>query len=55
MINIKYLTLNTEDGYQIKNFRNKTIFTDWFIKNFKTIKILDMQENKPIGGFYEIQ
>ena len=54
MINIKYLTLNTEDGYQIKNFRNKTIFADWFINNFKTIKILEMTETKPMMDFYEV-
>lgn len=54
MINIKYLVLNSEDGYVNKNFRNKNIFTDWLINNFKTIQILEIKESKPLGGFYEV-
>lgn len=50
LLKVKYIETNSQDGYQYIEFDMYSSFAKWFIKNRKTIEILDIEQ----GYWYTI-
>lgn len=44
LLKVKYIETNSQDGYQYIEFDMYSSFAKWFIKNRKTIEILDIEQ-----------